>query len=257
MELTSALLKLKKGAPGLDQIHPLILKNIADSAKRRLLDLFNRSWLKSRVPSDWRKAVIIPIIKKNKPANKIKSYRPVALLSVVSKVLETMIASRIKTWAESTGMIPEKQSGLQPRRSTLDTLASISQRALDNLQKPTPERTLLVAVDFTAAFDRVWKVGLLRDLASWNLPNRCLAWLSDRRGTVKWNDTIGRFKVFREGVRKAARSPPFCFALLQPPSREPSKPTLLRSLQTSSPTTSPWPLDGEPRTKQPHLFSPS
>ena len=136
----------------------------------------------------------------------------------------------MKTWAESSGMIPEKQSGFQPRRSTLDTLASISQRALDNLQKPTPERTLLVAVDFIAAFDRVWKVGLLRDLASWNLPNRCLvwlrAWLSVRRGTVKWNDTIGRFKVFREGVRKAARSPPlFCFATASLP----------RAIQTDAP----------------------
>ena len=103
MELTSALLKLKKGAPGLDQIHPLMLKNIADSAKCRLLGLFNRSWLESRVPSDWRKAVIIPIIKKNKPANKIKSYRPVALLSVVSKVLETMIASRMKLGRSQVG----------------------------------------------------------------------------------------------------------------------------------------------------------
>ena len=83
-------------------------------------------------------------------------------------------------------MIPEQQPGFQPRRSTLDTLASISQRAMENLQKPKPERTLLNAVDFTAAFDRVWKGGLLRDLASWNLPKRCLARLraslSDRRG---------------------------------------------------------------------------
>ena len=235
-----------------------MLKNITDSAKRRLLDLFNSSWLESRVPSDWRKAVIIPIIKKNKPANNIKSYRPEAFFSVVSKVLETMIASRMKSWPESSGIIPEQQSGFQPRRSTLDTLASISQRAMDNLQKPKPERTLLVAVDFTATFDR--EGGLLRDLASWNLPNRCLAWLrawlSDRRGTVKWNDTIGRFKIFKEGVPQGSPLSPFCFALLQPPSREPSTPTLLMLLQTSSPTTSPSPLQGEPRTKQPHLFNP-
>ena len=134
-ELENALKKLKKGAPGEDGVHPLALKYLTTAVRLRLLYIFNRSWNESRVPSCWRRAVIIPILKKNKPQDKIKSYRPVSLLSFTSKILETMVTRLLKTWAQLNNVIPEEQSGFQPKRSTLDVIASIAQKSFDALRK--------------------------------------------------------------------------------------------------------------------------
>ena len=130
-ELQSALKKLKKGAPGEDGVHPLVLKYLLAAARLRLFYIFNRRWTESRVPSCWRSAVIIPILKKNKPQDKIKSYRPVSLLSATSKILETMVTQRLKTWPQLNNVIPEEQSGFQPKRSTLDVIASVAKRSFD------------------------------------------------------------------------------------------------------------------------------
>ena len=72
---------------------------------------------------------------------------------------------------------------------------------MDGLQRK--KRTLLVAVDFKAAFDKVWRGGLLRDLAKHGLSERCLrwlhSWLADRRSLVNWNNRASRVKVFSQG----------------------------------------------------------
>ena len=132
----------------------------------------------------------------------MKSYRPVSLLSCIGKVVESMVQSRIQAWAERAGIIPPSQAGFRRHRSTSDVINSIVQTAFDNLQKR--HRTLLVAVDFRAAFDTVWRQGLLRKLAGHNINTRWLRWLraflSDRRARVRWNDSHSGWKMFKEGL---------------------------------------------------------
>ena len=214
-ELQSILHKLKNSAPGEDEIHPLMLKNLPHEWKLSLLEIFNRSWQLGKVPSSWRSALIIPIHKKKKPADKIRSYRPVSLLSCVSKVLESLVRDRMKTWAERERFIPQEQSGFQAKRSTLDGTAHIAQSCSDALQDR--KRSLLVAVDFEAAFDTVWRGGLLRDLARNGMSSRILHWLkaflSDRRAAVQWNNRRSRFRVFQAGVPQGSPLSPLLFNL--------------------------------------------
>ena len=175
-----------------------MLINLPDEGKDRLLHLINRSWTEGRVPSSWKLACIIPILKKDKPVVETKSFRPVSLLPSISKAMESLVQIRLKKWTEDHNIIPAKQAGFQPFRSTSDVLASICQDAMDGLQRK--KRTLLVAIDFKAAFDRVWRGGLLRDLAEHGLSGRCLRWLADRRALVKWNNRTSRVKVFSQGT---------------------------------------------------------
>ena len=88
-----------RGAPGLDKIAPPFLKNLGPSAQRVLLEIFNRSWSRARCSQDWRRADIVPILKKGKPAGDISSYRPVSF----AKTFERMIAARLQHLAESNG----------------------------------------------------------------------------------------------------------------------------------------------------------
>ena len=86
---------------------------------------------------------------------------------------------------------------------------------MDNLQQK--KRTLMVAIDFKAAFDRIWKSGLLRDLAQRGLSSRCIRWLkaflSDRRAAVKWNNRVSKYRVFKQGVPQGSPLSPLLFCL--------------------------------------------
>ena len=168
-----------------------------------------------RVPSQWKRALIVPIHKKNKPAECVRSYRLVSLLSVVSEVKERMVTNRIKGCALGNKIIPECQVGFQPNRCTPDVLASVCQRAFDALRRK--DRTIIVGADFWAAFHRVWRGGLFRNLADYKVPQGILrwirAWLSKRRAAVRWNQASSSFKVFSQGVPQGSPLSPLLFCL--------------------------------------------
>ena len=95
-EMDSALKKIKaKKAGGTDGIGTDYIRHLPTNAKTQLLQIFNYSWEKNWVPQSWRKAVIVPIHKKGKPADKVQSYRPIALTSNLGKLMERMVAARL------------------------------------------------------------------------------------------------------------------------------------------------------------------
>ncbi len=62
-ELKNALNKKKSTAPGADQIHYNILKQLPNESMEILLSLINSSWEQGTLPDSWKEATIIPIIK--------------------------------------------------------------------------------------------------------------------------------------------------------------------------------------------------
>ena len=203
-ELYKVLSKTKNSAAGEDRVMSQMLKHFSYSGQELLLKILNRSWVESRVPAKWKQAVIVPIRKPKKPADAIKSYRPASLLSCVSKALEALVTNRLKKWVRTNNIIPVEQSGFQSRRTTQDVLANITQSAMDNLQ--AKKRTIVAAVDFRAAFDTVWRGGLLRDMARLNLHPVAVkslqSFLRDRRAVVRWEDKTSRCRILKEGEQR-------------------------------------------------------
>ena len=186
-ELHKVLSNTKNSAAGEDRVTPQMLKHFSYSGQELLLKILNRSWVAIRVPDKWKQAVTVPIRKPRKPADAIKSYRQVSFLSYVSKALEASVTNRLKKWVRTNNIIPVEQSGFQPHRTTQNVLANITQSAMDNLQ--AKKRTIVAAVDFRAAFDRVWRGGLFRDIARLNIHPVAVKWLQsflrDRRAVVR------------------------------------------------------------------------
>ena len=136
-----------------------MLIHLGQEGKKALLHLINMTWNKGTIPTPWRNAHIVPILKKGKDPKVPKSYRPISLSSCVGKVAERMVNRRLYWWLESNGLITEVQAGYRAANRTEDQLFRLIQSVQDGLQERNS--TTAVFVDFQEAYDRVWRKGLL------------------------------------------------------------------------------------------------
>ena len=111
-----------------------MLRQLGPKAEAAVLHLFNRTWREGRTPAAWRSAIMIPILKKGKPAGDPASYRPISLLSCLGKLAERLVQRRIQAWLESTGSFNKNQAGFRRGRSTMDQLVKLTQSIFDGLE---------------------------------------------------------------------------------------------------------------------------
>ncbi len=149
------------GAPGLDDIPPSFRKALGTRAKSKLLEIFNCSFATMTSTCIWKRAVILPLKKAGKQPEAIASYRPVSPTSCVAKTMKRMIHNRLYYIAETRGWLCSKQAGFRTIRSCEGQILRTTQTISDGYQSTKPKRTVLTLLDFSKAFDRVWKEDLL------------------------------------------------------------------------------------------------
>jgi len=203
MELNKALNKLKnRKSPGPDKIHNEMLLQLSPTGKRTLLHLINLSWQTGTVPRNWKNSIIVPILKKDKPPEELKSYRPISLTSCVSKLTERMINSRLYWWLESTGFLNRYQAGFRSGQRTEDQLFRLTQRIIDGFQEG--KHTTAIFVDLQQAYDRVWRKGLLMKMKNAGIHGKIYKWikdyLCDRTTSTKINNSFSSKEVQEEGL---------------------------------------------------------
>jgi hypothetical protein len=212
-ELKCCISQLKKTTPGLDQVHNSHLMHLPPDHVRWLLDLFNQSLRSAIVPEPWKAALIVPIPKPGKSLTSVTSYRPISLLSCISKLLESLINKRLVFFLEQNNSLRPSQGGFRRRLAGVDQIARLEAaiRAAHTARSP------LVAVfcDLSNAFDRVWHTGLLYKLSQCGVHGALLRWLraylTDRSFCVQFEGQMSSSRKIKSGVPQGAILSPLLF----------------------------------------------
>ena len=167
------------------------------------------SWTSQPFPSIWKTSSIIPIHKMGKPLDSPASFRPISLISCVSKLFERIILSRLFFFLESYYILSPRQAGFRPGWSTLDQILYLSQSISDGFNKPRPgSLKILSTIDFSKAFDSVWHPALFHKPISAGLPPCFARWtqsfLSGRRACVVYQNHKSRSFRVRRGISQGS-----------------------------------------------------
>lgn len=206
-------LKLKK-APGFDLVTAQVLKNLPKKAVKFLQLLLNAAIKLRYVPSIWKVAEIIMIPKPGKPMNDVKSYRPISLLPIISKIFEIIIQKRIQVYIERFKIIPNHQFGFRKSHATVDQIHRIT----DVIEKVFERKEVCstVFLDVAQAFDKVWHKGLIYKLNRF-LPNPYVklltSYLSDRVFRVREENENSSLKDIKAGVPQGSILGPLLYLI--------------------------------------------
>ena len=151
------LTKLKPNkASGPDTIPARILKELATELAPALSMFFTQSLHTGTLPSDWTKAYISPVFKKNN-RHLPENYRPVSLTSICCKVMEHIIVKHIANHVDKYSILTQFQHGFRQARSRetqlITTLHDMMYHWDINVQLD------LAVLDFSKAFDTVPTTG--------------------------------------------------------------------------------------------------
>ncbi|XP_062537936.1 uncharacterized protein LOC134206258 [Armigeres subalbatus] len=89
-ELEYALQKGKGKSAGPDDLGYPMLKHLPVGGKTTVLSSINKEWQEGTLPTQWKSSFVVPIPKGRGSPNDVPNYRPIALTSVVSKIMERM-----------------------------------------------------------------------------------------------------------------------------------------------------------------------
>ncbi|GFY29226.1 RNA-directed DNA polymerase from mobile element jockey [Trichonephila clavipes] len=175
--------------------------------------LINKILLLRHFPNNWKIALVFPIKKQGKNSKSPSSYRPIFLLSILSKITEHIILNRLRNFTDSINYINPNQYGFTRHLSTYHPLLRLTEKITSGFQRG--RSTGAVFLDIQKAFDRVWVSGLIYKLITNNFPPALIhlvnSYLVNRSFQVIVNNTLSRTVFIKNGVTQGSLLGPILF----------------------------------------------
>lgn len=206
-------LKNKKSM-GPDNLTAYLLKLALPYIVEPLTYIYNLSIHQSVFPSLLKDAKVIPL-PKSKDLNDPGNYRPISILSVLSKPLERHIHIHLLKYLEKNSLLVPSQSGFRPKHSCQTALTKMCDTWLSAIN----ESAMIGAVflDFRKAFDTVNHHILISKLDLY-LENHLTtslfkSYLEDRHQYVQINGKRSKKGTITSGVPQGSILGPLLFSL--------------------------------------------
>lgn len=206
-------LNIKKGA-GLDHIRPKDLRNNADIFTPLITKLINDSLDNAIVPQLLKVSMIRPIFKSGS-TDDYNNYRPIAVLSIIEKILEEVVVKRLTQFLQKYKIINKNQFGFQKGKSINKILGNFSNHVnkclSDNLH------CLVLYIDFSKAFDTLSHAKLIEILYNYGIRGNIYYWFKNylelRSYRVKIKNTLSKETPSLHGVPQGSKLGPILYLL--------------------------------------------
>ena len=169
--------------------------------------------ISGHIPTTLHQGLIVPIPKgRNVNLSHPSNFRGITLLSVIGKVLEKVLLSRLST---QTALIHPLQGGFKPRMGCMHT-AFVLQHVI-RLLRAQKKKVYVAFLDVRKAFDTVWHNGLLLKLLQFLFPKYIWTllfnWYRHSNSAVLWNSRISRSFQIEQGVHEGAVLSPLLYCI--------------------------------------------
>jgi hypothetical protein len=163
------------------------------------------------VPSDWKKAIIVPIFK-NKGSNQdCGNYKGISLISVPSKVFMRVLLNRIKPNIEQK--LREEQAGFRGGRSTVDQIFAMRQVMEKRWEYALP--VYCAFIDLEKAYDSVLREGMWKIAEHYGISEKIMEllrnWYVDVSSCVRMDGGEGEWFPVTTGLRQGCVMSPSLF----------------------------------------------
>jgi hypothetical protein len=115
--------------------------------------VFNSCIKSCYFPNTWKHASVIPIPKPDKDHTNPSNYRPISLLSLVSKFFEKIIIKRLQDFVSTNNVLPDRQVGFRMAHFTPHQHRRVVQHVKGERDLLMPESTGMLLLDVEKAFD--------------------------------------------------------------------------------------------------------
>ena len=214
-ELIRAINNIKPTkAPGYDLITGMILQKLPDTALTFLLSIYNAMSRLCFFPPQWKTAKILMVHKPGKPLEDPKSYRPISLLPVASKVYESLLLLRLLPIIKEKKLIPDHQFGFRQKHGTIDQVHRLVSKIHNTFEGK--EYCAAAFLDISQAFDRVWHEGLLYKIKN-SFPGNIFlilkSYLRDRYFFVQSGEALSKLCPIAAGVPQGSVFGPILYLI--------------------------------------------
>ena len=201
-------------AAGTDEITNNIIQTTMEIILPYLHKLFNACLRLGYHPRHFKESITVVLRKPGKDDyTQPKSYRPIALLNTLGKILEAVVANRLSYLADTYQLLPTRHTGGRKLSSTDHAIHLILQ-GIHNAWAEGKTASLLL-LDVSGAFDNVSKQRLLHNLKKRRIDLSLVRWidsfLTNRSTTIKLQEYTAPSTPIQTGIPQGSPISPILY----------------------------------------------